>query len=46
MNMRKSFVELKWDVFWEDMVEGFNFKSAFKVSDHHKDWTLARIARE
>ena len=52
MNMLKGFVKLMWSVYWEDMVEVFNFrsenakKSAFSVSDHHKGFTLARIARE
>ena len=52
MNMVKGFVKLMWDVYWEDLVEVFNFrtendkKSARNVSDHHKGWTLSRIARE
>ena len=52
MQMLKAFVRLKWDVFYEDMVELFNFPSvvakasATKVNDHHKGWTLLRIARE
>ena len=52
MNMLKGFVKLMWDVYWEDMVEVFNFKSenakksAKSVSDHHKGFTLARISRE
>ena len=52
MNMLKSYVNLNWHVYWEQMVEVFNFKSeaakksGIKVNDHHKGWTLARIARE
>lgn len=52
MQMVKAFVKLSWEIFWEDMVELFNFKSpnakasALKVNDHHKGWTLCRIARE
>ena len=52
INMVKGFVELTWDVFWKNMVMLFNFRSetalkyAKKVSDHHKGWTLCRIARE
>ena len=52
MNMLKGYVKLMWDVYWEDMVEVFNFKSdnakksARNISDHHKGFTLARIARE
>ena len=52
MNMVKSFVELTWDVYWKSMVKIFNFKSeaalksANKVTDHHKGWTLCRILRE
>ena len=52
MNMLKTFVKFSWPVFWETMVEIFNFrseiakKSALKVCDHHKGMTLARIARE
>ena len=52
MNMVKGVVELGWDVFWKNMVQCFNFKSeaalkyAKKVSDHHKGWTLCRIARK
>ena len=42
MNMLKTFVKFSWPVFWETMVEIFNFrseiakKSALKVCDHHK----------
>ena len=52
MNMMKSYVNMMWPVFWEQMVEVFNFRSesakasAKKVNDHHKGFTLARIARE
>ena len=52
INMVKGFVELTWDVFWKDLVKLLNFRSeqalkcAKKVSDHHKGWTLCRIARE
>ena len=52
MNMLKTFVKFSWPIFWETLVEVFNFrseiakKSAYKVSDHHKGMTLARIARE
>ncbi len=52
MNMLKGLVELLWDVFWGEMVKLYNFaseaaqKAAKKVSDHHKGWTLARIARQ
>ena len=52
MNMVQGFVKLIWDVYWEDLVEAFNFrtenakKTARNVSDHHKGWTLLRIARE
>lgn len=52
MNMLRSYVKLNWEVFWEELTEVFNFKSdaakksAYKVNDHHKGWTLARIARE
>ncbi len=53
LNMVRAFVKATWNVFWEEMVEVFNFKSlnakasAYKkVSDHHKGWTLCRIARE
>ena len=51
MNMVKSYVELTWDIFWREMIICFNFRSetaqqyAKKVSDHHKGWTLCRIAR-
>ena len=52
MNMVKAHVKIMWGVYWEDMVEIFNFKSenakrsAYNVSDHHKGWTLTRIARD
>ena len=52
MNMVKGIVELGWDIFWKQMVIGLNFrseaaqKSAKKVSDHHKGWTMCRIARQ
>ncbi len=52
MNMLKGLVELLWDVFWGEMVKLYNFvseaaqKAAKKVSDFHKGWTLARIARQ
>lgn len=52
MNMLKGFVKLMWVPFWETMVEVFNYRSenakrsAKKVTDHHKGFTLARIARE
>ena len=52
INMLKGFVKLMKDIYREDMVELFNFKSdnakkpARNVSDHHKGWMLARIARE
>ena len=51
MNMVKGIVELCWEVFWKELVICFNFrseaaqKSAKKVNDHHKGWTLLRIAR-
>ena len=52
MNMLKGYVSLMWNVYWQDLVELFNFrsenakKSAFQVNDHHKGMTLARIAHE
>ena len=52
MNMVKGLVELAWEVFWKNMVMCFNFRSetalkyAKKVNDHHKGWTLCRIARK
>ena len=52
MNMLKGFVKLMWIPYWETMVEIFNYRSenakrsAKKVTDHHKGFTLARIARE
>ncbi len=52
MNMVKGIVELGWDVFWKDLAICMNFRSETallfckKVSDHHKGWTLCRIARE
>jgi hypothetical protein len=52
MNMIKTFVKFTWPVFWEYLVEIFNFKSeaakkaAMNVSDHHKGWSLCLIAFE
>ena len=49
MNMLKSYVKLNWDVYWEAMAELFNFrseaakKSANKVKDHHKGWTIIPV---
>ena len=51
MNMLKSIVELLWPICWREIVLLFNFRSeaalrsAQKVSDHHKGWTIARIFR-
>lgn len=50
MNMVKGLVELGWEVFWKEMAVCFNFRSEAalkcckKVTDHHKGWTLCRIA--
>jgi hypothetical protein len=44
--------ELGWDVIWKDLAKVLNFRSeaalkcAKKVNDHHKGWTMCRIARE
>ena len=52
INMVRSFVELTWDIFYREMCVLFNFRSDIalhyckKVSDHHKGWTLCRIAHE
>ena len=51
MNLLKSIVEFTWDIFWRQMVITLNFRSenaqkaAKRVSDHHKGWSLLRIAR-
>ena len=51
MNMVKGFVELVWPIFWKELAFLMNFRSdaalhsAKKVNDHHKGWTLCRIAR-
>jgi hypothetical protein len=52
MNLVKSFVELCWDIFYQEMVKIFGFTTdnaligAKRVSDHHKAWTLLTIARQ
>ena len=52
INMVKAFVDLTWNVFFRELAITMNFRSemalkyAQKVSDHHKGWTLCRIARE
>ena len=49
MNMVKAFVELTWEVFWQDMVKLFNFTGEIalhcvkKVTDHPKGWALSCI---
>ena len=51
INMVKGVVELGWDINWKELAIILNFKSetalqcAKKVSDHHKGWTMCRIAR-
>ena len=50
--MVKAYMKLMWDVYYEAMIEIFNFKSpnakaaAFRVSDHLKCCVLLRIATE
>jgi hypothetical protein len=52
MNLVKSFIELTWDIFYQEMVKIYGFTTdnalngAKRVSDHHKAWTLLTIARE
>ena len=52
MNMLKGITDLCWEIFWKDLAQLMNFtsdKALFccrKVSDHHKGWQLATIARE
>ncbi|XP_062569670.1 uncharacterized protein LOC134231718 [Saccostrea cucullata] len=52
MNMCKTFVELNWDVFFSDLCRIMGFRSenaqraAKKCSDHHKTWSLLKIAHE
>ena len=52
MNMLKGITELCWDAFWKNLAQLMNFTSekallcCKRVSDHHKGWTLATIARE
>ena len=51
MNMLRALVEMLWPICWRDMVLLFNFRSeaalrsAQKVADHHKGWTIGRIFR-
>ena len=52
MNMLKGVTDLCSEVFWKDLAHLMNFtshKALFcckKVSDHHKGWQVATIARE
>jgi hypothetical protein len=52
MNMLKAYVDVCWELYWEEMVKALNYKSdtalkyARKVNDHHKGWTQLCIARE
>ena len=55
MNMLKTEVELVWDILWLDIVQLMQFKSdnalkalkaAQRLSDHHKGWQLAVVARD
>ena len=52
MNMVRAVVEMTWDIFWEDMVELYNFRCpkakicCKKVTDHHKGWTQLVLAHE
>ena len=52
INFVRTFVEFTWDVFYKRLAITMNFKSEValsycrKVSDHHKAWTLIRIARD
>ena len=55
MNMLKTEVELVWDILWLDLVQLMQFKSenalkalkaAQRISDHHKGWQLAVVARD
>ena len=52
INMANAFVDLTWNVVFRELAIAMNFRSelalkyAQKVSDHHKGWTLCRIARE
>ena len=51
INMVKSITELGWEIFWKELAMILNFTSEIalkcckKVTDHHKGWTMCRIAR-
>lgn len=52
MNMCKTFIEVNWDVFFSELCRLMGFRSenaqraAKKCTDHHKTWSLLRIAHE